>query len=68
MRRETLLWASVFSIPTGVAAASGVYFLANAPVMAALFGFGLAAVIFAMVAIGASSEPADEGDDDSPLR
>lgn len=53
MRRETLLWATMFSIPTGVAAASGVYFLANAPVMAASFGVALAAAIFVLVAVGA---------------
>lgn len=60
MRRETLFWAAMFSIPTGVAAASGVYFLANAPVMAAAFGGTLAVAIFALVAIGAAN-----GDDDT---
>lgn len=60
MRRETLLWASVFAIPTGFAAASGIYFLANAPVMAALFGLTIAVAIFALVAIGAAPDAADD--------
>jgi|GEM_PF-2585714 len=71
MRRETLLWATVFSVPTGVAAGSGVYFLANAPVMAAIFGTALAAAIFGLVAVGARTtrEPSESGtEQESGLR
>jgi uncharacterized membrane protein (DUF441 family) len=60
MRRETLLWALVFSLPTGLAAGSGVYILANAPVMGVLFGAFIATAIFALVAIGGA-----DADDDS---
>lgn len=56
MRRETLLWALVFSVPTGVAAGTGVYYLANAPLMGLLFGLSLAAAIFLLVAVGAASD------------
>lgn len=66
MRREALLWAAVFSIPTGIAAGSGVYFLANAPVMGALFGAGMAVVIFVMVLYGASSTADEEAAEQEP--
>lgn len=55
MRRETLLWALVFSLPTGIAAGSGVYILANAPVMGVLFGAFIAVSIFTMVVVGGRS-------------
>lgn len=66
MRREALLWAFVFAAPTGVAAGSGVYFLANAPTMAVLFGAGMAVVIFLMVLYGASTAADQEAAEQEP--
>lgn len=58
--RRTLLYALLFAVPPGVAAASGVHILGNRPDLGLLFGLAVGGGVFALVVLGREYGSVDE--------